>query len=126
MTLGSWLVDLEIGFERVLAASVSVGLLAVLFGAVALAGGALRPGRTRAIAIAAGLAVASWVFDGPAQAVDVLEPWRRLGPYYDALGQNPLLRGESPWGGWALLAAGDHDPRRRAPRSGLERRDVRQ
>ena len=54
VALGSALVDLEIGFDKLLAASVSVALLAVLFGAVALAVGAIRPGRAGAIAVAAG------------------------------------------------------------------------
>jgi ABC-2 type transport system permease protein len=124
VAFGSWLVDLEIGFGRLLAASVSVGLLAVLFGAVALAAGAVRPGRARAIAIGAGLAVAAWIFDGLAQAVDALEPWRPLLPYYHALGQNPLREG-APWAGWALLVAATAVLVAGAA-VGLERRDVRQ
>jgi ABC-2 type transport system permease protein len=124
VAFGSWLVDLEIGFGRLLAASVSVGLLAVLFGAVALAAGAVRPGRARAIAIGTGLAVAAWIFDGLAQAVDALEPWRPLLPYYHALGQNPLREG-APWAGWALLVAATAVLVAGAA-VGLERRDVRQ
>lgn len=124
VALGSWLVDLEIGFGRLLAASVSVGLLALLFGAAALAAGALAPGRARAIAVAAGLAVAAWIFDGLAQAVDALEPWRPLAPYYHALGQNPLREG-APWAGWALLAAATA-VLVAAAAAGLERRDARQ
>jgi ABC-2 type transport system permease protein len=124
VTVGSRLVDLDIGFDGVLAASVSVGLLAVLFGAVALAGGALRPGRTRAIAVSAGLAVASWVFDGLAQAVDALDSWRPIGPYYHALGQNPLREG-APWSGWALLVAATAIFVASGA-IGLERRDIHQ
>ena len=122
--LGSLLVDLEIGFERVLAASVSVGLLALLYCAVALAVGSLAAGRARAIAVAAGLAVAAWIFDGLAQAVDALEPWRPLEPYYHALGQNPLREGAAV-GGWALLAAATLVLVALAA-AGLERRDIRQ
>ena len=121
---GSWLVDLEIGFGRVLAASISVALLALLYCAVALAAGSLAPGRVRAIAVASALAVAAWIFDGLAQAVDVLEPWRRIEPYYHALGQNPLSEGVSI-GSWALLAAGTVLFVAVAA-AGLERRDVRQ
>jgi ABC-2 type transport system permease protein len=124
VALGSWLVDLEIGFGKLLAASVSVGLLALLFGAIALAVGALWPGRARAIAVAAGLAVAAWIFDGLAQAVDALEPWRPLAPYYHALGQNPLREG-APWTGWAILAAATGLFALLAA-VGLERRDARQ
>jgi hypothetical protein len=82
------------------------------------------PGRARAIAVASGLAVAAWIFDGLAQAVDALEPWRPIEPYYHALGQNPLREGV-PLGGWALLAAGTILAVVAAA-GGLERRDVRQ
>jgi ABC-2 type transport system permease protein len=105
----SWVVDLEIGFGRLLAASLSVGVLALLFGALALA---------------AGLAVSAWIFDGLAQAVDALEPWRPLTPYYHALGQNPLREG-TPWAGWAILTAATAVFVVCAG-VGLERRDVRQ
>ena len=103
VALGSSLVDLDIGFDRLVAASVSVALLAFFFGALALAAGAIRPGRAQAIAISAGIAVAAWLLDGLAQAVDALDAWRPLSPYYQALGRSPLREG-APWTGWALLA----------------------
>jgi ABC-2 type transport system permease protein len=124
VALGSWAVDLEIGFGKLVAASVGVALLALLFGAVALAVGAARPGRTVAIAVAAGVAVAAWILDGLALAVDALEPWRPLGPYYHALGQNPLREG-AMWGSWAILALATALLVAGAA-AGLERRDVRQ
>ncbi|HXV33630.1 MAG TPA: ABC transporter permease subunit, partial [Gaiellaceae bacterium] len=74
--LGSLAVDLEIGFDRLVSASASVGLLALLFGTLALAVGSVRPGRARAIAVAAGVAVAAWLLDGLGQAVDLLDAWR--------------------------------------------------
>ena len=104
VAVGSWLVDLEIGFDRVVAASVSVGVLALFFGTIALAAGSIRPGRARAIAVAAGVAVASWLLDGLGQAVDVLDSWRPVSPYYQAIGRNPLREG-APWSGWVILAA---------------------
>jgi ABC-2 type transport system permease protein len=124
VALGSALVDLEIGFGKLVAASVSVGLLALLFAAFALAVGAIVPGRTRAIAVAAVVAVAAWVYDGLAQSVAALEPGRPLSPYYHALGQSPLREG-APWGGWAILlvAAGIFAA---LAAIGLERRDLRQ
>jgi ABC-2 type transport system permease protein len=124
VALGSWLVDLEIGFGRLVAASASVGLLAVLYAAVALAVGALAPGRARAIAVASGLVLAAWIFDGLAQAVDLLDGWRAATPYYHALGRSPLREG-APWSGWALLV-GLTAILVAVGAAGLERRDVRQ
>ena len=122
--VGSQLVDLEIGFDKLFAATASVAFLALLFGTLALAVGAGAPGRTRATAVAAGLAAAAWIFDGLAQTVGALDGWRPLSPYYHALGENPLREG-IPWGGWALLAAGTAVLMALAA-AGLERRDVRQ
>jgi ABC-2 type transport system permease protein len=124
VALGSLAVDLEIGFGKLVAATVSVGLLALFFGVLAEAVGAVRPGRARAIALPTGLAVAAWMLDGFAQAVDALEAWRPLSPYYQALGHDPLREG-APWGGWALLAAATLLATAIAA-VGLERRDIRQ
>ena len=123
VAVGAWMVDLGIGAGGLLAATGGAMLLAILFGALALAAGSARPGRGRAIAVAATLAAAAWILDGLAQAVEALEPWRPLSPYYHALGKDPLRDG-APWGSWALLAvatallAG-------AAVAGLGRRDVR-
>jgi len=51
-------------------------------------------------ALAAGVVTAAWMLDGLGQAVDALDPWRPLSPYYQALGP---LRNGAPWGHWALL-----------------------
>ena len=104
VALGSLAVDLEIGFDKLVAATASAGLLAVALGTLALAVGALAPGRARAVAVAAGVAIAAWMLDGFAQAVEALEPWRPLSVYYQAMGRNPLREGV-PWEGWAILAA---------------------
>jgi ABC-2 type transport system permease protein len=124
VAVGSELVDLEIGLGDVAAASASVGLLGLLLGMVALAVGAWWPGRGRAIAVAAGIAIAAWMLDGLGQAVDVLDPWRPLSPYYQALGTRPLTDG-APWDSWALLV-GLTALLAAAACVGLRRRDVRQ
>ena len=124
VALGARIVDLNIAFGHLLAASGSVALLTLLFGAVALAVGSIWPGRGRAIAIASGLAIAAWMLDGFGQAVDFLDPWRPLSPYYQALGTNPLRDGV-PWPSWALLA-GLTALVVGAAVVGLKRRDLRQ
>lgn len=124
VALGSSAVNLEIAFDRLVAATVSVALVALFAGSLALAVGAVVSGRARAIAIAAGVVVLAWLLDGLGQAVAVLEPWRPLSPYYQALGQNPLRNG-APWGGWVILALATVAVTVIGA-IGLERRDVRQ
>lgn len=124
VALGSPLVDLHIAFPKLVAASVGGGLLALLFGSIALAAGAIRPGRARAVSVSSGLAVVAWLLDGLGQAVAALDPWRPLSPYHQTLGQNPLREGV-PWEGWALVALATA-VFVIAAAAGLERRDVRQ
>lgn len=100
----SALVDLSVPAANLLAATVSCALLALTFGSLALAMGAIMPGRARAIAVAGVAATASWVLDGLGQAVGALEPWRPISPFYQALGASPLRDG-ADWGGWAILIA---------------------
>jgi ABC-2 type transport system permease protein len=124
VALGSRLVDLDIAFGRLVAASISVALLAIFFGSLALTAGAIRPGRAQAIAMSAGIAVVAWMLDGLGQAVDALDAWRPLSPYYQALGRNPLREGV-PWTGWALLTIATAVVVAIGA-MGLERRDTRQ
>jgi ABC-2 type transport system permease protein len=101
---GALLVDMDVGLIPLLAVSLSVGLLAACFGAVALAVGSLRPGRAGAISVAAALGIAAWLLDGLGQAVDALEPWRPASPFYQLIAANPLREG-MPWGGWLVVGA---------------------
>ncbi len=121
---GCLVVDLEIGAGALIDATVAVALLSLLFGTIALAVGALFPGRGRAAAVAGGLAVASWILDGLGRAVGVLEPWRPLSPYYQAIGTNPLAD-SAPAGRWLLLIGLTLAFLALAV-AGLRRRDIRQ
>jgi len=118
----SQLVDLEIDTLNLLAATISIALLGLLFGTLALAIGAIVPGKARAMAIAGAIGVAAWVLDGLGQAVSALEPWRPLSPFYQALGSSPLRDG-APWGGWAVLV-GVTALLAATAIAGLNRRDV--
>jgi ABC-2 type transport system permease protein len=120
----SALVDLEIGFGKLIAASGGNALLALLFGTLALATGAVWPGRGRASAVATGVAVAAWMLDGLGQAVDWLDPFRPLSPFYQAIGTDPLREGV-PLGSWAILL-GLTAAFVCAAVMGLARRDLRQ
>lgn len=118
------LVDLEIGFGALLAAGIANALLALAFATFALALGCLRPRRGRAVGVAAGIAVIAWMLDGFGRAIDWLEPWRPLSPYYQAIGTNPLRDG-AQWGHWAVLIGMVAALLVLAIR-GLERRDIEQ
>jgi ABC-2 type transport system permease protein len=103
VAVASELVGLEVGIGDLMAACGSIALLALLFGTLALATGALWPGRGRAIAVAAAVAISAWMLDGLGQAVDWLDPLRPISPFYHAIATDPLRDGV-PWGSWALLA----------------------
>jgi ABC-2 type transport system permease protein len=103
VAIASALVDLDIGIADLIAACGANALLALLFGTVALTTGAVWPGRARAIAVATALAVSAWMLDGLGQAVDWLDPFRPISPFYQAIGTDPLRDG-IPWASWALLA----------------------
>jgi ABC-2 type transport system permease protein len=103
VVVASALVGLDIGVADLLAACGSNALLALLFGGLALTSGAVFPGRGRAIGVATALAVAAWMLDGLGRAIDWLDPFRPLSPFYQAIATDPLRDGV-PWGSWALLA----------------------
>ena len=117
------LFDLDVDLLNLLAATISCGLLGLLYGSLSIAFGSVVPGRARAMAIPGALAVAAWILDGLGQAVAGLEPWRPLSPFYQALGHSPLREG-APWGGWALLLAATAVVSAVAI-IGLSRRDIR-
>jgi ABC-2 type transport system permease protein len=124
VAITSALVDLEIGTGDLIAACGSNALLALLFGTIALATGAVWPGRGRAIAVATALAVAAWMLDGLGRAIDWLDPFRPLSPFYQAIATDPLRDGV-PWGSWAVLA-GLTAILVFVAVQGLQRRDLRQ
>lgn len=85
--------DLDLGTGRVMAASLGAGLLALAFGTVGLAAGAVTGRRGLSIGIAAGLAVATFVLDGLAEIVDGLEPFEKLSPWFYFIESKPILNG---------------------------------
>jgi ABC-2 type transport system permease protein len=87
------LYDLDVSPAGVAAASASQGLLAVLFGAVGLAVGAAIGRKGLATAAATGLAVGTFLVNGLGGAVESLEPYRPLTPWYHAVTIDPLQQG---------------------------------
>ena len=80
---------------RVVAAMTHLGLLALVFGALALAIGSAtgHPGAARAVPGV--LAVAAYILNGLGGVVDWLAPLRKLSPFYQYAGHDPLRTGLS-------------------------------
>ena len=103
LVISNPLVDLGLSFAGMLAVNVAAALLGLLFGAMALALGALTGRRGLAIGLSAAIAVAAFFVYGLAPLVDVLEPVGKLSPFYWYLEPNPLANGFSPMLLWMVL-----------------------
>jgi ABC-2 type transport system permease protein len=104
--LGEIFVDIEISTGRLLAATVTMVPLALLFVALSLWGGATLPNRGAASALAIGVVVVSYFLYTLGASVDLLETPRRFTPFYWSDGSYVLIHGFS-WvraGGTLLLA----------------------
>ncbi|HEX9717778.1 MAG TPA: ABC transporter permease subunit [Actinomycetota bacterium] len=88
--------DLTPGLWNLTAAVVSCYLLAVAFGAIALAIGCATGRRAQAIGVTGGLAAATYLFDVLAPSVQALEWLQMLSPFYYYRGAEPLVNGLHP------------------------------
>jgi beta-exotoxin I transport system permease protein len=96
---------LHVAVPDLLAATLSVFLLAALFGAVALFFGAVTGHRPLAAGIASALALTAFLLSSLAALVEGLERFRPLSPFWWYSGHDPLRRGLEPLH-VALLVAG--------------------
>lgn len=104
--IGDLIVDLGVGVEGLLAANVGMAFLAFLFGAIALATGAATGKPPMAIAVAAGVGVATFLLNGFGAVVDWLEPVRPLSPFYWYQGDTNPLSQNLGWQQPLLLVVG--------------------
>lgn len=88
--------QLHLGVAELGAACLMLALLACAFGAIALAVGASTGRRVWAIAVAAGIAVLTYILNAVAPTVSGLEPLRPLSPFRWYLEPDPLLTGLHP------------------------------
>lgn len=88
--------DLDIPLDDLTAATVSVGLLAIAFGALALAVGCATGRRAMAVGLTAGIAAATYLFDVLAPSIDAIAWLEQLSPFYYYGGNQPLLNGLDP------------------------------
>ena len=105
VTLVCWVLivalDMDVPFDRLLAGSAGLLLLALGFGFVALAVGAALGRRGPALGVAAVIAVLAFVFDALGPVVE-LQWMSEVSPFYWFLGNDPLIRGFD-WPGLAKL-----------------------
>jgi ABC-2 type transport system permease protein len=84
---------LDITAGDALTGSLAVVLLGVEFGWLALAVSAVSGRHVVAIAVSSALAVAAYLLYAAGGLVSVLEPWRGISPFHQALAEGPLGAG---------------------------------
>lgn len=91
------LVDLDIGVAYVAAACVGSGLVALLYGLLAVAVGAATGSRALAVGVGSAAFVAGYLIQALSGLVDALKPVRALSPLYHANGSVPINTGFPVW-----------------------------
>jgi len=95
-------VALRVSPRGLVAATLSLILLGLAFGSIALLLGAWTGRRGLAVGLTTALAVAGFVIDGLSKVVDWLEPARFASPFYYYSANEPLKNGVDPWHALAL------------------------
>ena len=104
LRVGAGVVDLHVDTGNLVAAIAQSCLLALLFGALALAVGALTGRRGAATGSAIGLALVAFLVEVLGPLADWLSPWQRWSPFHWALTGRPLAHGFDRGGALALVA----------------------
>ena len=87
---------MEISLLRMAEATLSAALLGLTFGALALAVGCTTGKRGISIGVSSAVGVAAYFLNALVPLVDVLEPSRKLSPFYYYIGADPLSNGLNP------------------------------
>ena len=93
LTLGTTLVDMDVGVANIAAASVSCGLLGVVFGSTALMASCWTGRRGVGLGAGLGLAITCFVTYSLAPLVGFFDGLLPVNPYQWTIGQNPLAHG---------------------------------
>ncbi|MEV4702836.1 ABC transporter permease subunit [Actinoplanes sp. NPDC049316] len=91
--LGSALFGMGVSAVALLWATLATVLQAFEFGCLALAAGAVTGRRGVAIGVSAAAAVAAYLLYVAGELVTSLQPWQRLSPFYQVLGDGPVGAG---------------------------------
>jgi ABC-2 type transport system permease protein len=103
---GAPLVDLHVAWSALIVTTAGHTLVAVLFGAVAMAAGAATGSRALAVGVATAAAAAAYLVNGLAPLSDSLSSAQRISPLYWATGGQPLPDRPSAWLLLLLAATG--------------------
>jgi len=102
--VGATAANVDIDLGRVAQALVSVLLLGIALGGLALALGALTGRRWLSAGISLMVAIAGFFLNGLGSLVDWLEPWRPISPFYHYIANDPLANGLDVGSALVLLA----------------------
>ncbi len=97
-------VGMDIGADKVAAACLTLVMVALVFGSLALALGAATGKRALSIGVTAALAIGTYLVQQLAPQVEALQPLQKLSPFYYANSGNPLRNGVN-WLDMGVLAA---------------------
>jgi ABC-2 type transport system permease protein len=118
---GQW-ADMGLPVGGVAAAMLHMALLALVFGALALAIGAATGALGASRAVPAVVAVVTYVVNGLGPQVSWLEPFQKFSPFYQYVGHDPLRTGVSVAG--VIVAVGTIAVLVAIAVAGFRRRDV--
>lgn len=93
LAIGGAIIDMGLNLLRLAAVCFSGFLLAIVFGAVALAMGCARGKRGLSMGVCGALAVYSYILNALAPLIDWLEPFQVASPFYYYIDANPLSNG---------------------------------
>ncbi len=104
LVIGSLAVDMEISAIRLAAATFSLMLLGVTFGALAFTAGCFTGSRSTSVAIVAAVAVVTYFLDAASGIVSYLQAAKWLSPFFYYNAADPLANGLNPAHAAVLLS----------------------
>jgi len=122
LSVGAAIVGMDVDPRNTGGAALSVALLGLTFGALALTLASAGGGRGSSVGVAAALGVAAYFLNALTPVVRALEPLRRLSPFYYYIGADPLRNGLNP--AHAAVLAGLVVALVAAAATAFERRDI--
>ena len=96
LAIGAIAIGMDISIGLMAQATLSSTLLGLTFGALAMALGCATGKRGFSIGVASAVGVVAYFFNALAPLVEVLEPSRKLSPFYYYIGADPLTNGLNP------------------------------